>query len=871
MITKTAFPQPDLERGEWLNLNGEWDFSFDAPDYDRKINVPYPWGSPLSGISESKNGTGFYRRSVEWSPEGERIFLIFGAADYTCEVKVNGASVGSHRGGYSRFEFDVTDVWKRDRANIIEVSATDTAERSQTYGKQGYGDARGIWQTVWLEARPLAWIDSFFVRTGLDGAVSYELWLSGASDGNVVEADFDGILTRAEVCSGKASLGFVLNAPRLWTPETPELYYGTLKLISGSGIDTVSTYFGVREIGTGVFGEHGHRYITLNGKPYYLNGVLDQSFNPKGFFTLPSDDDCREEILRLKRIGINMARIHIKAEEPRKLYEADRLGLLIMEDIPCFWGAPEADTREQFERELEAQLIRDRNHPAIFYWVVFNETWGLSSDVKNDDGSTRREYLPETAEWVVKCYNRAKELDPTRLVEDNSPCNRDHTITDVNSWHFYSNGYEKVKKVIDDFCAGAYVGSQSNYKSGYTMTDVPCMNSECGNVWGITNNAGESDISWQYRYMMNEFRLHDKLCGFVFTEFHDVVNEFNGYYKIDNTDKDFGYSEYGTSLRDLHSQDYLGADFAPMTSVKPGERVSLPMFGSSFTDIRHGKVLDVVWQLRLNDPIDGDYIADEGAYSIVWRGWGCFPAGAISIDIPEHDGTAVLGWSLYDGDERIMSNCVLFDIDSPRSDILALEPSDLTASGFERVIPAICDSKLSGLGGGEFTAEIRTADIPGFEKASELRLIFEASTRAPMTHDYPDEKTAEKVDLNYMLGYRCDPGANRNSFPQTDEKNNPGRLELLADGEVFAELTLPDCPADSRGALSHFYQPADNLLDEAGSYGYLCDIQIPSRILLKLAGRDSFTLTLRMKDDAGLSLFGRRSGRYGIGILLKAE
>ena len=154
MITKIMFPDPSFARGEWLNLNGEWDFSFESPTYELAINVPYPWGSPLSGISDSHSGKGWYRRRVSWNPSGERIFIVFGAVDYDCEVFINGERVGAHRGGYSRFEFDITQLWNLVGENVIEVSATDRAERSQTYGKQGYGDARGIWQTVWLESRP---------------------------------------------------------------------------------------------------------------------------------------------------------------------------------------------------------------------------------------------------------------------------------------------------------------------------------------------------------------------------------------------------------------------------------------------------------------------------------------------------------------------------------------------------------------------------------------------------------------------------------------------------------------------------------------------------------------------------------------------
>jgi len=864
-VLKTCFPQPEVQRSEWLNLNGTWEFSLNEKTYAGTIEVPYPWGSPLSGITEETDGTGYYRKSVCWNPEKERIWLVFGAVDYTCEVRCNGVVLGTHKGGYNRFEFDATDSWNRDGENIIEVDATDLSEKSQTYGKQGYGNARGIWQTVWLESRPAAYIDNFFVKTKLDGTVTYDITAVGAADGTAVTAEFGGITASVEVKDGKAQIAFTVADPKWWTPEEPNLYEGTLAL----GGDVIATYFGIREIGTGKFGANNRNYITLNGKPYYINGVLDQSFNPKGFFTLPSDDDCREEILRLKRIGVNMARIHIKAEEPLKLYWADKLGMLIMEDIPCFWGEPVPDTQAQYEIEMAEQIIRDRNHPSTFYWVIFNETWGLFHFGTDENGNKTKTYKPETAEWVVKCCEKARALDDTRLIEDNSVCNRDHTITDVNTWHFYSNGYKRVKDVVDHFCDTAYPGTQANYKAGYTMTDVPCMNSECGNVWGITGNAGESDISWQYKYMMNEFRLHDKLCGFVFTEFHDVVNEFNGYYKIDNGDKDFGYDTYGMTLKDLHSQDYLGCDFAPMTTVEPGDYVEVPLFGSSFTDLRHGKLLKIDWQLTCQDPLDGDFIADGGDISLVWSGYGTFPAGKIGFTVPEHDGVALLSFALYDGEERIMQNGILFDVTGGRTNALALAPAEF-ASGFDNTISTAM-GKISGLGKGAFMAEIKTADIPGFADADNLRLMFEASTREPMTHDYPAEEAGEKVDISYMLGYRCDPGANRNSFPQTDARKWSGMLEVSIDGYSCGTVYLADDPADSRGALSHHYQPVDNLLEEAGTYGTLCDVTVPSDLLLKLKEKDSFQLTLTMKDDAGLSLYSRTSGRYGIGIVLTAK
>lgn len=868
MVLKAAYPQPDLARSEWITLNGTWEFSFDVPEYDRKIEVPYAWGSPLSGIEEQGRTVGYYRRFVRWAPNGERIFLIFGAVDYLCEVRVNDVLVGSHRGGYDRFEFDVTDLWSRGEENEITLRVEDQAGRDQLYGKQGYGAACGIWQTVWLETRPAAYIQSFFVQTKLDGTVSYDVELAGAADGSILSSDFEAIHAEAVVENGAAKLVFHVAEPRLWTPETPYLYEGTIRL----GEDVVSTYFGIREIGSGLFGANGRRYLTLNGKPYYLNGVLDQSFNKHGFFTLPADTDCRDEILRMKKLGLNLARIHVKAEEPLKLYYADKLGLLLMEDIPCFWGEASPETRNQYEREMEAQLRRDRNHPSIIQWVLFNETWGLFTGTRDAEGNVQLDYRADTVKWVVQCYHRAKQLDPTRLIEDNSPVHGDHAVTDVNTWHFYANGYGNVRDAVDTFCRGAYPGSGENYVCGYTMADVPCMNSECGNVWGIDGNAGESDISWQYKYMLNEFRRQDKLCGFVFTEFHDVVNEFNGYYKLDNSEKDFGYEEYGVSLQDLHAQDYLGADFAPMTTLTPNAAITVPMFGSSFTDLRHGQTLRVCWQLLLIDPVYGNRIAESGEYALTWGGYGTFPAGSIALTMPEHDGTAVLRWSLMQGDSVILRNCIFFDIDAGmRKDVLALEPAVLRPEGWTHSFLAQEGNKCNGLGSGSFCTEVFTEQIPGLQEAEHLSLLFEASSRAPMSHDFPDGSAPDAMDLDYMMGYSCDPGANRNSFPQTDMQVHPGDVEVLVDGVWIGVCALPDCPADFRGALSHHYQKTDRLLDEAGSYGYLCRVEFPAALLMKLKRKKSFILTLRTTSGAGLSLYGRRSGRYGMGLVLQAR
>ena len=218
-----------------------------------------------------------------------------------------------------------------------------------------------------------------------------------------------------------------------------------------------------------------------------------------------------------------------------------------------------------------------------------------------------------------------------------------------------------------------------------------------------------------------------------------------------------------------------------------------------------------------------------------------------------------------------MTNGILFDVTCDREDVLAIAPTACTADGFTKAFAVQQDNKQNGLGAGALSYTVNTAEIPGFADADNVHILFEASTRAPMTHDFPEEDKGAKIDLNYMLGYRCDPGANPNTFAQTDENRYPGTLEVSVDGQVIDVIALADCPADSRGALSHHYQASDRHLDEAGTYGYLCDVRIPSALLLKLKEKDSFVLTLCAVGDHGLSVFGRKSGRYAMDIVVRAE
>jgi beta-galactosidase/beta-glucuronidase len=222
----------------------------------------------------------------------------------------------------------------------------------------------------------------------------------------------------------------------LWDLDDPYLYDVQVSVSDNNQeSDMVTTYFGMRKVSVVNIPGLNYPYIALNNKPLYLQLTLDQSYTPDGFYTFPSDKFMRDEILRSKKIGLNGNRIHIKVEVPRKLYWADRLGLLIMADVPNSWGEPEELQHKEWEVAMRGMLNRDYNHPCIFSWDLFNETWGLFTTTNKE--TKKREYLPSTQNWVADMYRLAKQLDQSRLIEDNSACNYDHVVTDINSWHAY--------------------------------------------------------------------------------------------------------------------------------------------------------------------------------------------------------------------------------------------------------------------------------------------------------------------------------------------------------------------------------------------------------------------------------------------------
>ncbi|MBM7568548.1 glycoside hydrolase family 2 protein [Paenibacillus sacheonensis] len=906
-LPRPEYPRPDWQRQDWLNLNGAWSFRLEtetndsgstqsAADFNSEIIVPFSWASPLSGIGRSESGIGWYKREVTWSPEtsGSLVFLRFGAVDYRCDVWVNGTHAGSHSGGYGTFEFDVTSVWKLGEANLIVVRAEDFDAKSQTRGKQGYGEIRGIWQPVWLESRPQAHVQSAKFITKIDGSIQVEAAVAASAPGEAeLRFDFNGGTVshteRVALAPGVnvVSASFRVEDPQLWSPETPFLYEGEITLASGESTDRIATYFGIREIGTALFGDRKYRWITLNGKPVYLNGTLDQAFHETGFFTYPTDEEMRDEIYLAKRLGLNFIRIHIKPEEPRKLYWADKLGMMVMEDMPCFWGNPDEVARPAYEREAKEIIDRDFNHPSIFSWIMFNETWGLRTDAEtisltSGNADAEATYLPETQEWVRSVYRWAKSVDPTRIVEENSPCNWDKVESDINTWHFYINGYEEVRAHVTEVVENTYPGSSFNCIGGNVQSDAPLMNSECGNVWGFKNGAGDSDLAWHYRYMMNEFRRHDKMCGFVFTELRDVTNEFNGYYRLDGREKFFGYEGFvpGMSLADLHSADFIVIDAPPCQTVQAGAEVSIPLLASSYSDRYHGQQLQLGWELW-HDNLGTRVTGDRGTVALDWNGYGVTPIGEpLTFSLPKQDAVAVLALTLRAADGTVVTrNFITFDVRGASADgapvydaegrFIAVPVTDFAEQTFAHQWNAIQEGKTNGGKSGHFVYDVALPDAGEQALIQHVVLAFEASSKRLLARNVEGARDRNHT-ISMMHGADAAVEYNSNTYYMTDNEQHESLIHVLVDGEKVASFLLPDNPADSQGVLSYQYQEVQNKLDEAGSYGYLCKVTLPSSITAKLDRSRGFKLTLEA-GEGGLALYGRNAGRYPIDLLVQVK
>ncbi|MFN0123236.1 MAG: sulfatase-like hydrolase/transferase, partial [Blastocatellia bacterium] len=426
------YPRPHMARANWVNLNGWWNYGIGPADgggpdmWPGKILVPFPIESQLSGVQlrvtpQQKLWYGRQFRRPALKP-GERLLLHFGAVDWHTIAYVNGKRVGEHKGGYDPFSFDITHALTGDEQQTLTLGVRDpTNEGRQPNGKQRlnpggifYTPVTGIWQTVWLEPVSATHIEQIRITPDIDeGTVTVGLAHASGAVAHVAVLREGRVIAEGDAAPVHATTLFTRAAtiriptPRLWSPEDPFLYDLKITLRDGDRVtDEVGSYFGMRKISL-VKDQWGITRMALNNKPYFQLGPLDQGWWPDGLYTAPTDAALRYDIEITKQLGMNMARKHVKVEPARWYYWADKLGLLVWQDLPSTTGIVRvhddqdmkftAEEAMQFKTELRAMLDARGNHPAIVVWVPFNEGWG-----QHDTNGI--------LQWV-------KSYDPTRLVD----------------------------------------------------------------------------------------------------------------------------------------------------------------------------------------------------------------------------------------------------------------------------------------------------------------------------------------------------------------------------------------------------------------------------------------------------------------------
>jgi hypothetical protein len=506
------YPRPQMKRKNWMNLNGTWNYAItDAaadrpPSFDGKILVPFPIESQLSGVGVwvSPQQRLWYRRTFKAPAVGTgRLLLNFGAVDWEAVIYVNGQRVGEHRGGYDPFMFDITDHLKKDAEQELVVAVRDpTDDGEQPRGKQVrrprgiyYTEVTGIWQTVWLEAVAAWHVTGLRIDPDLDrGAVRVSVGTEGRTQqgGGIDVSVLDG--EREVVRGAGPTVTLDVKNPHRWSPSDPFLYTLRVRLDSG---DEVDSYFGMRSIAVRRDAS-GLSRLFLNGEPLFEFGLLDQGWWPDGLYTAPTDEALAFDIQKTKELGFNTIRKHVKVEPARWYYDADRLGVLVWQDMPSGNNqGPEAQAN--FNRELQNVIDTLRNHPCIVMWVPFNEGWGQHA-------------TEQYVSWL-------KSYDPTRLVNNASGWT-DAKVGDVADLHAYP-GPAKPPPWGRAAMLGEFGGLGLPIESHTWL--------ERGN-WGYRSYTNLDDLNAAFRDLLSQLRLHigDGLASAIYTQTTDVEIEVNG-------------------------------------------------------------------------------------------------------------------------------------------------------------------------------------------------------------------------------------------------------------------------------------------------------------------------------------------------------
>ena len=582
-IPRPEYPRPQFERTDWINLNGEWTYTFDfgasglergyagSKGFDGKIIVPFAPESKLSGVGHTDFiGRIWYQRTIDipadWS--GRNVMLNFGAVYYTSEVYVDGRFVGRHFGGSTSFSYDITAFVKPGGSHSLVVFATsDLRSGKQTAGKQSlqyashscdYTRTTGIWQTVWMEAVAPEALARVQMTTDIDQQqliVAPQFFRESPNTLRVTLRDGGKVVGTRQVRASNSSVVVIpVKKARLWCPEDPFLYDLTYEVVAPDGqvLDAVKSYVGMRKVHI-----EGNK-IYLNNEPYYQRLVLDQGFYPDGIWTAPSDDALRRDIELGLAAGFNGARLHQKVFEERYYYWADRLGYITWGESPS-WGmdANDVETARNFLSEWAECVVRDRNHPSLLTWTPMNEEWWPDNT-----------QFPRFASDV---YDLTRHLDPTRPV--NTVSGGAIVRTDIWAVHNYEQNPAKLKEKI--FSDGTFfhprlrttrdqtrnigfneVKATANYAWPQYDGSCPYLVDEFGGIKWVKDQEKQATDSqtesWGYGQAprtLEEFytrlegqvdallSLSGQVWGYCYTQLTDVEQEQNGIYCYDRSVK----------------------------------------------------------------------------------------------------------------------------------------------------------------------------------------------------------------------------------------------------------------------------------------------------------------------------------------------
>lgn len=571
IIPRSEYPRPDRVRENWLCLNGQWDFAFDESgkgisenwmnrkSLDTEITVPFVYQCELSGIGDLRHSDFvWYHRTftVPASFEGQRVILHFGAVDYKTKVWINGKFIGEHEGGYTPFSFDITyDVADRNATYDLTVLCEDRLEVEYPRGKQSfrpesfgcwYAPMTGIWQSVWLEAVGMKYIDDIRITPDVDhGCFKLETLLTEVPENGTlaVEVSFKGnFVTALTLNVTRRRVDTVIYFPHnqvelegfyLWEPYNPNLYDIKLTLCeNGTAIDTLSSYFGMRKIQC----EGGKIY--LNSNDLYQRLILDQGYWRDGFLTAPSDEALKKDIELTLQLGYNGARKHQKFEDPRYLYWADVLGLLVWEELPSPYFFSDTMKRNCF-RDMQEAIKRDYNHPCIITWVPMNESWGIYRVKTNR----------EQQQFTDALYYMIHSLDDTRIVSTNDGW--EQTQTDIVSVHDYA---PYTNDLTDEYKSteGILTGAPNKYRTivcdGYDLAGKPMLVTEYGGIafakdehganWGYCGAVSDEEKFFErFEDITMGFKNCDYFRGYCYTQLTDVFQEVNGLLDMDRKPK----------------------------------------------------------------------------------------------------------------------------------------------------------------------------------------------------------------------------------------------------------------------------------------------------------------------------------------------